>query len=38
MDEEIEWHIGWHNKTVTESAKEELLMLLSKWKKFYLEF
>ena len=30
MDEEIEWHIGGHNKNVTELAKEEILNLLSK--------
>lgn len=30
MDEEIEWNIGGYNKKVTELAKEEILMLLSK--------
>jgi hypothetical protein len=30
MDEEITWNIGGHNKTVTDSAKKELLILLSK--------
>ena len=30
MDEEIEWNIGGHNENVTESAKQEILNLLSK--------
>ena len=30
MDEEIEWNIGGYNKKVTELAKEEIIMLLSK--------
>jgi hypothetical protein len=29
-NEMIEWHIGGHNKNVTELAKEEILNLLSK--------